>query len=103
MLLVHRQGHCSALTKPLPCMLLQLATGDYENKWGPVKACLSIDGDDAQFARTVQIAAGLQHTLALIAHKGKVKPFAAGVSGVHLCTFSTIMTQLPCTAEQTNC
>jgi hypothetical protein len=63
------------------CCLLQLATGDFENKWGPAPACLSIDGDDAQFARTVQIAAGLQHTLALIAHKGRVRPFAAGASG----------------------
>lgn len=61
-------------------LLLQLATGDFDNKWGPSPACLSIDGDDTHFARTVQIAAGLQHTLALIAHKGRVRPFAAGAS-----------------------
>lgn len=28
--------------------------------------------------RTVQVVAGLQHTLALIAHKGKVQPYASG-------------------------
>lgn len=56
----------------------QLATGDFEDRWGPTETAVCIDGDPSHFARTVQIAAGLQHTLALIAHRGKVKPFAAG-------------------------
>jgi alpha-tubulin suppressor-like RCC1 family protein len=57
---------------------LQLATGDFDDRWGPTETPLCLEGTPSIFSRTVQIAAGLQHTLALVAHKGRVKPFAAG-------------------------
>lgn len=66
------------------CLELQLATGDFDDRWAPIEVAVRIDGDESCFCRTVQIAAGLQHTLALIAHKGRVKPFAAGWCYVRL-------------------
>lgn len=39
---------------------------------------MEFDERPGYFSRTVQIAAGTQHTVALIAHQGRVKPFAAG-------------------------
>lgn len=63
------------------CLLgLQLATGDFDDKWGPSEASMTCNDDPSLFSRAVQIAAGLQHTVALIAHKGRVKPYAAGAS-----------------------
>ncbi|KAF8068311.1 UVR8 [Scenedesmus sp. PABB004] len=59
----------------------QLGMGDNENRWRPTEVTMSATEPSDNF-RSVQVVCGLQHTLALIAHFGKIQPFASGAGRV---------------------
>jgi hypothetical protein len=63
----------------LPALSAQLSSGDNNHCWGPTEVKFSAAPEDPNINyRAVQVVAGLQHTLALIAHRGKVTPYATG-------------------------
>eukprot|EP00878_Enallax_costatus_P034396 GHUV01038130.1.p1 GENE.GHUV01038130.1~~GHUV01038130.1.p1 ORF type:complete len:576 (+),score=117.41 GHUV01038130.1:80-1807(+) len=56
----------------------QLGTNDKENRWRPTEVSISTTGEPNHNYRTVQVVCGSQHTLALMAHKGRVTPYSTG-------------------------
>eukprot|EP00775_Hariotina_reticulata_P012779 gene12779-12908_t len=58
----------------------QLGTGDRLDRWAPVEVNMAKFGESSDLYRTVQVSCGMQHTLALVAHQGRIKTFSTGAN-----------------------
>mmetsp|Transcript_8992 Transcript_8992/g.15604 ORF Transcript_8992/g.15604 Transcript_8992/m.15604 type:complete len:661 (+) Transcript_8992:155-2137(+) len=56
----------------------QLGTGDLVNRWKPTRINLALPGDESRCLRVVQLACGLNHTVALFSNQGTLQVRTTG-------------------------